>query len=554
MLCAMSHPWPDLAFPYLLQCSGRAVTADDVEFIRALILRHPQAGRVELSLLLCREWDWHRADGTWNHRACRELLLRLHGQGKITLPPPHRLPGRLPPTPAWGDWRPGDLAPNFPLHDVIVRPIQFEERRQWHQVMAQYHYLGFQNTVGEAIRYVATVGPHWLALLAWAAAAFKSRHREAWIGWDEALKWRRLHLIANNVRFLILPGIQRKNLASKVLALNLHRLSEDWQHRYGHPILLAETFIDVARFPGTCYRAAGWLPLGETRGFGKRRQGYCHHGHPKTLFVRPLRPDAAQLLAAPFSPPRFPPSSRKENIRMLDVNRLPVDGEGGLMELLRTLTDPRKPRGVRHPLVCIVAIATCACLAGARSFEAMAQWAQELSRDALQRLGGTRPAPPSEKCLRLTLQRLDVVALDRQLGAWLARHNLRPGKAVAVDGKTLRGAHDGPQSAPHLLSALIHQAGIVVAQHPVGDKTNEIPCLQPLLDPLPLQGTVVTADALHTQTETARYLVEDKHADYVFTVKENQPTLRQDIADLQLEAFPPTAHGDHQRPRTPRDP
>lgn len=171
----------------------------------------------------------------------------------------------------------------------------------------------------------------------------------------------------------------------------------------------------------------------------------------------------------------------------------------------------------------------------------MAQWAQELSRDALQRLGGTRPAPPSEKCLRLTLHRLDVVALDRQLGAWLARHNLLPGKAIAVDGKTLRGAHDGPQPAPHLLSAVIHQEGIVVAQHPVGDKTNEIPCLKPLLDGLPLHGVVVTTDALHTQTETARYLVEDKHADYLFPVKDNQPTLRQDIADLQLDAFPPSA-------------
>jgi hypothetical protein len=408
--------------------------------------------------------------------------------------------------------------------------------------MAQYHYLGFHNTVGEAIRYVATVGSHWVALLAWAAAAFKSRHRDTWIGWDEALKLRRLHLVANNVRFLILPGIQRKNLASRVLALNLQRLSDDWQQRYGHPIWLAETFIDLTRFSGACYRAAGWIPLGETRGFGKRRHGYCHHGHPKTLFVRPARPDAAQMLSAPFSPPRLPPSLEQEKIPMLDVNRLPVEGEGGLLELLRTLTDPRKPRGVRHPLVCIVAIATCACLAGARSFEAMAQWAQELSREALRRLGGTRPAPPSEKCLRLTLQRLDAVALDRQLGAWLARHNLRPGKAIAVDGKTLRGAHDGQQPAPQLLSAVLHQEGIVVAQHPVGDKTNEIPCLQPLLEGLPLQGAVVTADALHTQTETARYLVEDKHADYVFTVKDNQPTLRQDIDDLQLDAFPPSAH------------
>jgi uncharacterized protein DUF4338/DDE family transposase len=408
--------------------------------------------------------------------------------------------------------------------------------------MAQYHYLGFHNTVGEAIRYVATVGSHWVALLAWAAAAFKSRHRDTWIGWDEALKWRRLHLVANNVRFLILPGIQRKNLASRVLALNLHRLSDDWQQRYGHPIWLAETFIDLARFAGTCYRAAGWLPLGETRGFGKCRQGYCHHGHPKTIFVRPLRPDAAPLLSAPFSPPRFPRALAKEKVLMLDVNRLPLEGEGGLLDLLRTLPDPRKRRGVRHPLVCIVAIATCACLAGARSFEAMAQWAQELSRDAWKRLGGKRPTPPSEKCLRLTLQRLDVVALDRQLGGWLARQNLLTGKGIAIDGKTLRGAHDGGQQAPHLLSAVVHQEGIVLAQQSVGEKTNEIPCVKPLLDPLNIDGAVVTGDALHTQTETARYLVEDKQADYVFTVKDNQPTLKQDIADLQLGAFPPAAH------------
>lgn len=553
MLCAMSPPCSGPASPSVLHSSGRAVTAEDVEFIRTLIRRHPQAGRVDLSLRLCRAWEWRRADGTWNHRACRDLLLRLQGQGRIRLPPPQRPPGRPHAAPSAEGWRLGDIDPDFRLADVRVRPIQVAERPQWHQLMAQYHYLGFQNTVGEAIRYVATVGPHWLGLLAWAAAAFKSRHREAWIGWDEALKWRRLHLIANNVRFLILPGVQRKNLASKILALNLQRLSADWQQRYGHPIWLAETFIDSARFAGTCYRAAGWLPLGATRGFGKRRQGYCPHGHPKTLFVRPVRPDAARLLAAPFSPPRVPPAHATEDGRMLDVNRLPVEGEGGLLELLRTLPDPRKPRGVRHPLVCIVAIATCACLAGARSFEAMAQWARELSRDALRRLGGKRPTPPSEKCLRLTLQRVDVEALDRQLGAWLARHHLRPGQAIAVDGKTLRGAHDGDQPAPHLLSAVVHQAGIVLAQQSVGEKTNEIPCVQPLLDPLPLAGSVVTLDALHTQTETARYLVEEKHADYVLPVKDNQPTLKQDIADLHLEAFPPGAHRDHQGPWAPRD-
>ena len=111
-----------------------------------------------------------------------------------------------------------------------------------------------------------------------------------------------------------------------------------------------------------------------------------------------------------------------------------------------------------------------------------------------------------------------------------------------MDGKALRRAHDSGEAATHLLSAILHQEGVVVAQREVGAKTNEIPELPRLLEPLPIAGAVVTADAIHTQRETARYLVESKKADYVFTVQENQPTLRQDIADLDFKAFPPSAH------------
>jgi hypothetical protein len=354
------------------------------------------------------------------------------------------------------------------------------------------------------------------------------------------LKWRRLHLVANNTRFLILPGVHLNNLASKTLAANLRRISRDWQQRYGHPILLAETFVDLSRFEGTCYRAAGWIPLGQTRGFARSGSGYSAHGKPKMLLVRPVHPDARRMLGSAFSPPQV--SDRKENIRVIDIEKLPLEGNDGLIDVLRTITDPRKRRGVRHPLICILAIATCASLSGARSFEAIAQWAGELSREALRRLGGKRATPPSEKCFRLTLQRLDAAAFDQQICSWLARHNILAGMGIALDGKTVRGARDGDKSAPHLLSAVLHREGIIVAQQQVGEKTNEIPCVQPLLQDLNIEGSVVTADAMHTQKETARFLVEDKKADYVFTVKDNQPTLRQDIADLGLEAFPPSAH------------
>ena len=403
--------------------------------------------------------------------------------------------------------------------------------------MRQHHYLGFERIVGESLCYVASQGSDWVALLGWGSAALKCGPRDQWIGWDRALQWRRLHLIANNVRFLILPGWHQSNLASHLLALNLKRLSWDWELYYGHPVLLAETFVDSARFRGTCYRAAGWQVLGQTLGFAKRNRRYWRHGQPKLVFVRPLVADARSRLVAPFLPPLT--SQRKETSWMIDVNRLPLEGQDGLVDLLKMLVDPRKPRGVRHPVVTIVAIAVCAALSGARSFCAIAEWAQGLNRKALRQLGSKRRTPPSEPTIRRVLQRLDADRLDDQIGQWLVRHYPLAGRAVAVDGKTLRGGHDTGQPPPHLLSAILHQEAVVIGQIAVEEKTNEIPKLPELLAPLPLEGAVVTADALHTQQQTARYLVEEKKADYLFIVKDNQSTLRQDIADLDWNAFPP---------------
>lgn len=431
------------------------------------------------------------------------------------------------------------LSPS-PEKPLVVRPLRREEKARWCQLMRQHHYLGFERIVGESLYYIASRGTAWVALLGWGSAALKCGPRDRWIGWDRALQWRRLHLIANNVRFLILPGWHEPNLASRLLALNLKRLSRDWELYYGHPLLLAETFVDPVRFRGTCYRAAGWQVLGQTRGFAKRNRRYWQHGQPKLVLVRPLVPDAVSRLVAPFLAPLT--SQRKETSWMIDVNRLPLEGEDGLMDLLKTLVDPRKPRGVRHPVVTIVAIAACAALSGARSFCAIAEWAQGLSRDALRLLGSKRKTPPSEPTIRRVLQRMDADRLDVEIGQWLARHHPLRGRAVAVDGKTLRGGHDTNQPAPHLLSAILHQEAVVIGQIAVHEKTNEIPKLPELLDPLPLQGAVVTADALHTQQNTARYLVETKKADYLFIVKDNQSTLRQDIADLDWEAFPPSPY------------
>jgi hypothetical protein len=421
---------------------------------------------------------------------------------------------------------------------LSVRPARRDEMGRWVELMRQHHYLGFDRIVGEALYYVATESGQWVALLGWGSAAFKCAVRDLWIGWDRELQWRRLQLIANNVRFLILPDEHRPNLASRLLALNLKRLSNDWQRLHGHPIWLAETFVDSARFRGTCYRAAGWQVLGQTRGYSKRNHCYWHNGQPKLVLVRPLLPDALSRLRAPFLP-SVATIGKEDAWMKVDVNRLPLKGEGGLMELLHRAVDPRKPRGVRHPVATIVAIAVCAALSGARSFCAIAEWAQGLNRDTLRQLGSKRPRPPSEPTIRRVLQRIDADALDTQIGGWLTEHHPLAGRAVAVDGKTLRGGHRHGQKPPHLLSAILHQEAVVIGQIAVHDKTNEIPKLPDLLYPLPIEGAVVTADAMHTQQETARFLVETKKADYLLIVKDNQPTLRQDIADLSLGDSPP---------------
>jgi hypothetical protein len=533
--------------------SGQRIFApDDIQTVQNLLAANPDWSRQQLSMHLCQLWDWKDLNGTFNRLSCQHWLKRLEKKGHLQLPKSLSRRSHARRThPEVCDIELELFPASFSLNEVVVRPIAYGERLRWRGLMRAHHYLGFQSMVGESIGYVATVAHHWIALLGWAAAAFKSCHREAWIGWDEALKLKRLHLIANNVRFLILPGISVKHLASKVLALNLKRLSSDWQRRYSHPLLLVETFVDPARFAGTCYKAAGFFPLGQTKGFMKTRHGYVEHGQPRVLLIRPLHPKAREFLCAPF--PSVPHPHNKEVVSMIDVNRLPLVGEGSLMELLEKITDPRKPRGVRHPMVFILALAVCAVLSGMKSVDGIAQWAACLPKEALEKLGATRRTPPSEPTFRRVLHAVDVAFFDAQVGAWLAQQHLFPGQHVAVDGKTIRGSHDGEKKPLHLLSAVLAPEGVTVAQRKVNEKTNEIPEIKPLLEPLDLKGSVVTADALHTQTETARYLVEEKQADYLFVVKGNQLQLKKDIADLPGESFSPSGDSERQGARADRN-
>jgi len=309
---------------------------------------------------------------------------------------------------------------------------------------------------------------------------------------------------------------------------------------HGHTALTAETFIDHSRFTGTCYRAAGWVPLGKTSGYGRKAGIYYYHGETKTIFVKPLHKDAQKILSAPFLPPEYEGGEKA----LIDLNKVPIQTQGGLMEHLDKIRDPRKPRGIRHTQVSVLAVAVCALLSGAKSFAAIGEWAANLSQGLLKRLGCgynqrlRKYVPPSEPTLRRAIQSVNADEVDLIVGEWLAFQSTDD--IIAVDGKVLRGSKAAGGKPVHLVSALLHHERTVIGQRQVDKKSNEITAFKPLLEPMDLNGMVVTADAIQTQVENARFIVKDKGADYIFPVKQNQGKLFETIRNIKDDDFSPS--------------
>ena len=530
--------WPgsDLVF------RGTLLSGAEVGQIRCLMAQHRDRTQLEIARRVCRHFGWYRSNGDLADQSFLSVLRRLNSRGLIRLPALKR--GGRSEADSLCDpmaelvW-PVSMAPSLFAsgEEIVVRPIHAGERRAWRQFVQRHHYLGHRTLVGESLCYAAFLRNEVVALIGWAAAALRNTPRDAYIGWDWTTKCHRLSRVVNNTRFLILPDPPVVNLASRVLAANLRRLSEDWQSRYGHPVFLAETFVDTTRFHGTCYRASNWIELGRTSGWSKQKTVYRHNGVPKTVFVYLLHRRARELLNATNDPVG---NDKEATTVTIDPARLPLEGKGGLIDVLRTITDFRKRRGVRHSIGSVVAFAICATLSGMRSFGAIAEWAKDLPRDIQDRLGCDRRQPASKDTFQRVLSGVNAEEIDKKVGRWLAEQVSAEGACIALDGKTLRGSGDGDLPPVQLLSALLHREGIVLAQHRVADKTNEITGVEPLLKNLTMQGAVVTGDAMHVQKATATFLVEEKKADYVFTVKENQPTLRKHIEDLGLSSFSPS--------------
>ena len=280
---------------------GREIGAEEIAFIQRLIAAHPQASRRALSRQLCEAWQWKQANGAPRDMVCRGLLLMLYRAGEIVLPPvrytpPNPLVRRARPAPVRIDTTPlqGSLSPLRPLAFQQVR--RTGEERLFNSLIEHHHYLGYEQPVGEHLKYLVWAQGRPIACLAWSSAPRHLGSRDRFIGWTAEARRHNIRFLAYNSRFLILPWVQVEHLASHLLGRMARVLSGDWEQVYGHPIYFLETFVDPQRFRGTCYRAANWLLLGHTTGRGKDDQTNRPNRSIKEVLGHPLTPHFRQWL------------------------------------------------------------------------------------------------------------------------------------------------------------------------------------------------------------------------------------------------------------------
>ena len=426
-----------------------------------------------------------------------------------------------------------------------------EDRTRYRELMERHHYLKSDVLVGEQLRYVAEIDGQWLALLSWSAAARHLKDREQWLGWTDSQRRRRLALLANNARFLILPGVDCPNLASRLLALNGHRLSDDWQQRYGHPILIVESFVDSQLFRGTSYKAQGWTLLGQTQGYERSRQDYyTAHGRPKQLWVRPLHPEALHWLAADTLPAALQPVEDA----VIPRCEATTNDLRDLRQLCRQVPEWRCRKGRDYPLACLLAIMVMATLSGIiRGQRDLAAFAAKLTQRQLRALHSYRKRDgtydyPKETTFQRILAQLDADAFERVLLQWEDRLLGNPPSStdplIAIDGKAQRGStpHVKDEQKAQLVSAVSLPGGRVRGTVLVEQKSNEIPAARQLLQKLgPLDGQIVMLDALHSNQETIRQIVQENGADYLLPVKGNHSGLEARAAACLPDPPPPPA-------------
>jgi hypothetical protein len=438
------------------------------------------------------------------------------------------------------------------LDHLSVRLIERQERRRYDALMKEHHYLHSHQLVGEQLCYVVTYRGEWLALSSWCAAAWHLKARDAWIGWTAEQCRKRRALLANNARFLILPGRHLPNLASRAMRLILDRLSADWQQQFKHPIVMVESFVDPEQFRGTTYQCSGWTQVGLTQGYGRvAKDYYIQHEQPKQLWVKALVKRTTQKLRRDQLPEAW---AVVESTVKPRCTAKTADLKA-LTDHLARIPEYRSPHSLGFPLagmLTLIAVAVfCGVVRGKKDLAAFAKTLSQHQRRALRFRPDHKTGQP--RCPGVTtffrlLNEVDELALELALLAWQDQV-LGPvqDRLLALDGKALRHSQGG-----ELVSAVGAQSGRWLGTVRTPDKTNEITAARTLLERLnqrlDLSGKVVILDALHTHPETARLIVQELGADYLFTVKANKETLHQTVSGLlKVRAFSPSGPNQDRR-------
>lgn len=287
-----------------LTIRGRTIDARELECIRSAIQLGWDRGRTWISQELCRQWNWRQPNGQIKDQVCRILLNELCRRGLIDLPPRKR--GNRAVFRQY--YQPPETPPEYPKEPISGKLKEFPAvtlkmvRRTpaealWNHLVHQYHYKGFRILVGSHLKYMAYLDQTPIACLAWSSSVFRIGARDRFLGWSPEQRNRGIRFVANNSRFLILPWVRIRNLASHLLALSARRVSRDWVKVYDHPLYLLETFVETARFQGTSYQAANWIRVGSTKGHAKRNGRFHYHGNQKAIYVYPLTNDFRVRLA-----------------------------------------------------------------------------------------------------------------------------------------------------------------------------------------------------------------------------------------------------------------
>lgn len=428
------------------------------------------------------------------------------------------------------------------LDELQVNLVAAGQKKRWNQLVRQHHYLKSSNLVGEQLRYVVTDAQgRWLALLGWSAPAMHLKARDQSIEWTDQQRERRLHLLAQNSRYVILAERdQLPNLASRAMSLCLARLSPDWFEAYGHPIVMVESFVDRQLFRATAYKASGWQALGYSSGFKRVAEDfYERHDRPKELWVKALDSRAWGWLRAK----ELPEQLRRYEKKTPPACVVATERMRSLFERFDQIADWREPIGKRHRLSTVMAIVALACLSGVgqghRSISRFAKRLTKLQRRAIRcwiNPNTGQSQVPSESVVQRVLKKVPRLEVEAIAVAWQndLLGSAPASDAVVIDGKEVRGGD------VMLVNAIAQPSQRLQGVEPVAEKTNEIPTAQTLIRRLDLTGRIVQLDGMHTQHQTAYQILYEQGADYSMILRDNQPTILKTAQQLLPANVPPS--------------